>query len=200
MSVFRHAMAALLLAASSHAAIASETVSYKYDARGRLVWVQHAGTVNNGVTADYSLDKAENRNSKTISNQTGVVSFEIYDAAAVEGGYLRFTVVKNGIAVTSHSVNYATANGTAVSGTDFAPTSGTLTFAVNEASKTVDVPTINDGTHENAENFYLNLSGATGGATINDNQAIGTITDNDQSGPAGGNDCYTDQTGQIICQ
>jgi len=42
-------------------AMASEAVTYTYDARGRLIKVEHVGTVNNGVVANYTLDKAENR-------------------------------------------------------------------------------------------------------------------------------------------
>jgi YD repeat-containing protein len=44
---------------------ASETISYIYDARGRLKQVAHSGTVNNGVTTTYAHDKADNRTSKT---------------------------------------------------------------------------------------------------------------------------------------
>ena len=43
------------------AAYAAETITYTYDAKGRLVKVVHTGTVNNGVTVDYTLDKADNR-------------------------------------------------------------------------------------------------------------------------------------------
>jgi YD repeat-containing protein len=43
------------------AAQAAETVSYNYDARGRLVQVVHTGSVNNGVTTQYNRDKADNR-------------------------------------------------------------------------------------------------------------------------------------------
>ena len=49
------------------AAGASETISYTYDARGRLKTVAHSGTVNNGKTTTYSLDKADNRTSKTTT-------------------------------------------------------------------------------------------------------------------------------------
>lgn len=42
-------------------ATAAETVTYTYDAKGRLVKVVHTGTVNNGVTTDYTHDKADNR-------------------------------------------------------------------------------------------------------------------------------------------
>jgi len=52
------AAAALVVAA---AAFASETVTYSYDARGRLVKVERSGTVNNGVKAEYKYDKGDNR-------------------------------------------------------------------------------------------------------------------------------------------
>lgn len=40
---------------------AAETITYSYDANGRLVKVVHAGTVNNGVQTTYSHDRADNR-------------------------------------------------------------------------------------------------------------------------------------------
>ena len=49
------------------AAFASETVTYSYDARGRLVAVKHSGSVNNNVQANYSYDKADNRTNKTVT-------------------------------------------------------------------------------------------------------------------------------------
>lgn len=42
-------------------AMASETITYTYDSRGRLVKVERAGTVNNGVKAEYKYDKGDNR-------------------------------------------------------------------------------------------------------------------------------------------
>lgn len=47
--------------AATSMVMASETVTYTYDARGRVIKVEHSGTVNNGVVANYTLDKAENR-------------------------------------------------------------------------------------------------------------------------------------------
>ena len=49
------------------AAYASETITYKYDARGRLVQVNRAGSVNNNVVTNYTYDKADNRKTKTTS-------------------------------------------------------------------------------------------------------------------------------------
>ena len=43
------------------AAHAGETVTYTYDAKGRLVKVVHTGTVNNNVQTTYNHDKADNR-------------------------------------------------------------------------------------------------------------------------------------------
>jgi hypothetical protein len=49
------------------AAYAAETITYSYDARGRLIQVAHTGTVNNNVTSNYVYDKADNRSTKTTS-------------------------------------------------------------------------------------------------------------------------------------
>jgi YD repeat-containing protein len=53
----------LVLAATlaSTAAQAAETMTYSYDAKGRLVKIVRSGSVNNGVTTDYTHDKADNR-------------------------------------------------------------------------------------------------------------------------------------------
>ena len=50
------------------AANASETLNYAYDARGRLVNIQHSGSVNANVVTNYVYDKADNR---TLKNVTG---------------------------------------------------------------------------------------------------------------------------------
>jgi len=43
------------------AASAAETMTYTYDALGRLVVVKSTGTVNNNKTQSYCFDKAGNR-------------------------------------------------------------------------------------------------------------------------------------------
>jgi hypothetical protein len=54
-------------AAAASAAIAAETIVYRYDARGRLVEVERGGSVNNNVVTHYSFDRADNRTVKTTS-------------------------------------------------------------------------------------------------------------------------------------
>jgi len=57
----------VLLILLGAAAYAAETITYSYDARGRLIQVSRSGTVNNNVVTNYSYDKAENRTNKTTT-------------------------------------------------------------------------------------------------------------------------------------
>jgi len=59
------------------------------------------------------------------------------------------------------TVNYSTADGTALAGSDYTASSGTLTFAPGQTSKTVTVTVLGDTVVEGTESFTLNLSGAT---------------------------------------
>lgn len=51
----------------SAAAGASEVVTYTYDAKGRLVRVQHGGGPVSGVDKQYSYDKSGNRQNATVA-------------------------------------------------------------------------------------------------------------------------------------
>jgi YD repeat-containing protein len=53
---------------TSSLAHAAETITYKYDARGRLKIVTRTGTVNNNVTTTYGHDKANNRKAVVVVN------------------------------------------------------------------------------------------------------------------------------------
>jgi YD repeat-containing protein len=59
-------MLAIAVALCAATAMASETVSYTYDARGRLVKVVRNGTVNNNVSSSYGYDKADNRTNVNV--------------------------------------------------------------------------------------------------------------------------------------
>lgn len=56
------------LALAPAIAIAAETITYTYDAKGRLVKVIRTGTVNNNVTYDYVLDRTDNRKNVKVTN------------------------------------------------------------------------------------------------------------------------------------
>jgi hypothetical protein len=54
-------LAALTALALCGSADAAETITYTYDAKGRLVTLLHSGSVNKNVKTEYSHDKADNR-------------------------------------------------------------------------------------------------------------------------------------------
>lgn len=178
-------------------AIAGETVLYSYDALGRLKKAETSGSVNNGLKTEISMDHADNRTNYKVTGSGGSgsgetpPSFSINDASATEGGNLTFTVNKSGVVSNNYSVSYATANNTALAGSDFTTKSGQLTFSPSQTSQTVVISSIDNSVVESTENFYLNLSGSTGGATISDSQGVGTITDND-SGSSNGSPVAVD--------
>lgn len=57
-------LASALATCAPHAAHAAETLTFNYDAKGRVTKVQRTGGVNNGVKTEYTHDKANNR--KTV--------------------------------------------------------------------------------------------------------------------------------------
>lgn len=67
------------------------------------------------------------------------------------------TVQRTGGSSGSLSVQYETSNGTATAGQDYTATSGTLTFANGETSKTIQVPITDDALTEPDETFTLAL-------------------------------------------
>lgn len=97
----------------------------------------------------------------------------------IEGNFATVTVERTGGTVGSVSVSYATANDSAIAGSDYTATTGTLTFDDGESSKTFTVATTDDAVFENDEQFRVQLSNATGGATVGQQAALITIRDND---------------------
>jgi chitinase len=123
----------------------------------------------------------------TILNDDVAPTLAISDAQLAEGqagsAQMLFTVTLSRAAGSPVSVSYATQAGTASSGSDFTATSGTLSFAAGETSKTIGVTVQGDAAVEANETFNLVLSGATG-ATIADGTGVGTILNDDVAAPA----------------
>ncbi len=78
----------------------------------------------------------------------------------------------------SVTVNFSTANGTAIAGLDYIPVSGTLSFPPATTTETVDVTLISipgaGGVDQPQKSFLVNLSGAQN-ATIHTGSGTGTI-------------------------
>jgi hypothetical protein len=80
------------------------------------------------------------------------------------------------------TVQHATANGTAVAGSDYTSTSGTLTFptgTANGATQTINVPILNDSVVEGPETFTSTLTNPTGAVLGAVPTHTVTITDDD---------------------
>jgi len=113
-------------------------------------------------------------------NDNDQPAISIGDQTVTEGGAASFNVTLDQASGQTVTVQFATANGTAVAPGDYTAGTGTVTFAPGDTAETVTVQTNNDTVVEATETFNVNLSNATN-ATIADNQGVGTILDNDQS-------------------
>ncbi len=51
-------------------ATAAESITYTYDAKGRLVKTERSGTVNNGVKIEYDHDKSDNRQNVKVTGSS----------------------------------------------------------------------------------------------------------------------------------
>jgi hypothetical protein len=77
--------------------------------------------------------------------------------------------------------SYTTADGTGVDGVNYTLTSGTLSFADGETSKTITVPILSEP-FTGTKNFTLGISSATGGASIVSPSSV-TVTINGEGVP-----------------
>lgn len=81
---------------------------------------------------------------------------------------------------TTASVDYFTANESAIAGEDYVAASGTLTFAAGELWKQIRIDLVNDSLFETGERFLVRLVNPTGGAVLGTRQTAGvTIQEND---------------------
>jgi len=85
----------------------------------------------------------------------------------------------SGWAIDPVTVDFATASGTATAGSDFTPTSGTLTFVKGQSVGYVTVSVSGDRTREGNETFYVNLSTPSPNAYLGNSQGVGTIANDD---------------------
>ena len=108
----------------------------------------------------------------------------VSDATGVEGAVFRFEVTLSRSSDTPVTVDYQTAGGTALEGTDYDAASGMLTFGPGATRQTIEVRTRQDTAAETNETFTVMLRSPSG-ATLPDAGAVGTIIDDDASDPAG---------------
>lgn len=108
----------------------------------------------------------------------------ISDASITEGNpggtsEAVFTVTVDGNDASPITVDFATADDSALAGLDYVQTSGQLTFAPGQTQLTINVPVITDSAAEGNEFFFVNLLNASSNTEILDAQGIATIIDDD---------------------
>ena len=118
----------------------------------------------------------------TITDDEDPPALSIADAGLDEGdsgeSALAFTVALDPPSASAVTVDWATSDGTAAAGTDYAAGTGSLTITAGDAGGTVSVSVLGDDVDEPDETFRVTLSGASG-ATIARAASTGTIRDDD---------------------
>ena len=112
----------------------------------------------------------------------GPPTLAVADAEVDEGSgaVLDFAVTLNRALNETVTVGYGTANGSASAGADYTSTTGTLTFAAQETSKTVSVPVLDDEHDEGSETLTLGLRNPSPARVkLADAEATGTINNTD---------------------
>jgi uncharacterized delta-60 repeat protein len=102
--------------------------------------------------AQFTSDTTATTNIASVAGPTSVT----------QGQSALFTITLAQPATSALTLNYTTAGSTAVAGTDFTTTSGSVTFAAGEQSKTVTVPTLANAGNTSGRAFALSISAPQG--------------------------------------
>jgi len=154
----------------------------------------HAGndTLNGGggadtLRGDRGDDLIQSGDLDTERNIVITGTNETVDEGNSGTATLTFTISLARASTDVITVDYTTADGSAVDTSDYQFNAGTLTFQPGDLALTVDVLVNGDLADESDENLFLNLSNSTN-AVISTPQLVGTIIDDDdswnQAGPA----------------
>ena len=113
-------------------------------------------------------------NDVSVDEDAGTAVFTVTSTRAAHGQ----NVLLLGFVNTQFTVNYTTTNGSALAGSDFTTTTGTLTFSGAIGNqRTISVPITNDGIPEFDENFFIEFTSVNApDANVNiDDTGEGTI-------------------------
>jgi hypothetical protein len=115
---------------------------------GRIITA--TATDPSGNTSEFSAGDS--------AGAAGSVQFSVGSIQVIEDvGVANVTVLRTGGSVGTLTVDYSTSDETAIAGQDYTSISGTLSFAAGEASKTLQMPILDDAITETDETFRLAL-------------------------------------------
>ena len=134
------------------------------------------------LSNESNVTLADSSGQATITDDDLIPTLTIGDVSVTEGNSgttnANFIVTLSAPSGKTITVNYQTTAVNATAGTDYDTASGTVTFTPGDTSETITVLVNGDTVDEVNETFQVNLSGETN-VTVTDNQAIGTINDDD---------------------
>ena len=135
----------------------------------------------------------------TILDDDSLVALTMAGAEVTEAdGTVAFTVRLDSADHAGVTASHATSDGSAVAGVDYVAASGTLTFAVGEREKTIEVDVVDDVLDEDDETFTLELTDLAG-ATAELATAVATILDDDSApGLMVADDTVPENAGEIV--
>ena len=154
--------------------------------------IGNASTADAGRMLNLTRTTVANFKAATAGGGTTAPTVSFAAAAYTVGeaaGSVTVTVTRTGNLAASSTVSWATTNGTALAGQDFGTAgsgsqrTGTLTFAANEASKTISIPILQDTAIEANETFNVTLSNPSN-ATLGSSQVATVTIASDDSGYA----------------
>lgn len=113
-----------------------------------------------------------------VTDAAGTIQLHSTTYDVTEGAVINILVTRSGGSSGVASVDYATSDGTAVAGTDYPATSGTLTFADGASGiQEISIPIPDDSTAEVAETFTVTLSNVSGAVLGVNSSATVSIVD-----------------------
>lgn len=120
-------------------------------------------------TGNAILGRASSTANIVDDDKAGALAFSASAVSVDENaGTLTVIVQRSGGQAGAVSVHYATVNGSALAGADYAATAGDLSWSAGDAAdKTFTIPIVWDILSERSENFRVELSAPTGGAKLN---------------------------------
>lgn len=165
------------------------------DANGNYLIGAPAGPYSVAVSAGVPVGDTVNPPTVDVDTSTGdqVASFSLVNADTVSiaspppvkhppigsTATLTFQVTLSSPSATAVTVGYATADGTAVSGQDYAAASGTLTFSPGQTQQSIPVTILSGPNPPTSIAFSVTLSSPVG-ASLGNATAVGTIVHGDQ--------------------
>ena len=135
------------------------------------------------LSGEQGAPVAQREATVTIRDNDTVAGLSIGDTTVQEAaGNADFTVALSKASAQEVRVAYATVEGTATAGLDYAAASDVLTFAPGETEGVISVAVLDDNLDEGNETFFISL-GTAEGATVVDGSGQGTILD-DEGAPS----------------